>query len=306
MTSRRSSDGWYAGWRPSILRGEVFRLSLLALALLIQGGGAHPIVFTRGAVLFVRNGGDERSLGQYGTNPAWSSDGRTIAFEYGADIYVVRRDGTERHLLVRGAMHPAWASDGRIAFTSTRGGNLDVTVADADGGNARRLTHGLGVDETPSWSPDSRQIVYTSQRWCAVRTLASCSTQIFVMDADGHHKRRLTSGWFSSIRPRYSPDGRRLVWLHAYVDYYDYVLRSIPSSRYVVVVARSSGRGAHAVTSERVRAWAPTFSPNGATILFSVEERLPPWRLAVVGVRGGRLRIVSHADRDDSGADWLR
>jgi Tol biopolymer transport system component len=284
----------------------VFRLTLVALALLIQGGGAHRIVFTRGAVLFVGDGSGARSLRIYGTDPVWSSNGRMIAFEYGADIYVARGDGTGRHLLVRDAMHPAWASDGRIAYTSTRSGNLDVTVADANGRNPRRLTRGLGVDETPSWSPDGRRIVYTSQRWCSVRTLASCSTQIFVMDADGSQKRRLTSDWLSSVRPRYSADGRRLVWLNAYLDYPDYVLRSIPSSRYVVVVARASGAGAHAVTSDRVRAWAPTFSPSGTTILFSVDQRYPPWHLAVVGRSGGPIRIVTNGDRDDSGADWLR
>jgi Tol biopolymer transport system component len=284
----------------------VQRLTLLALALLVHGGSANPIVFTRGAVLFVRDGGAERSLGVYGTNPVWSPDGRTIAFEYGPDIYVVGRDGKGRHLLVRGAMQPAWARDGRIAYTSTHGANLDVTVAEADGRNPHRLTRGLGVDELPSWSPDGRRIVYTSQRWCSVRTLASCSTQIFVMDADGGHKHRLTSDWFSSVRPRYSPDGRRLVWLHAYLDYPDYVIRSIPSSRYAVVVASASGGHAHAVTSERVRAWAPTFSPAGTTVLFSVEQRYPPWHLAMVGVDGGPVRVVSHSDRDDSGADWLR
>jgi Tol biopolymer transport system component len=284
----------------------VLRLTLLALVLLAQGGSAHAIVFSQGAVLFVRDHAAERSLGVYGTNPVWSPEGRMIAFEYGSDIYVVRRDGTERHLLVRDAMHPAWAADGRIAYTSTHGGNLDVTVADSDGRNAHRLTHGLGVDELPSWSPDGRRIAYTSQRWCSVRTLASCSTQIFVMDGDGSHKRRLTSGWLSSVRPRYSPDGRRLVWLHAYLDYPDYVVRSIPSSRFVVVVARSSGRNPHAVTSERVRAWAPTFSAGSTTILFSVDRRYPPWQLAVVGLDGGKLRIISHSDRDESGADWLR
>jgi TolB protein len=284
----------------------VLRLTLLALVLLVHGGSAHPIVFTRGAVLFVRDGGRERSLGVLGTNPVWSPDGRTIAFEYGADIDVVGRDGKGRHVLVRNAMHPAWAPDGRIAYTSTRGGNLDVSVADEDGANPRRLTRGLGVDELPSWSPDGRRIAYTSQRWCSVRTLVSCSTQIFVMSADGSHKRRLTSDWFSSARPRFSPDGRRLVWLHAYLDYEDNIVRSIPSSRYVVVVARSSGRGAHAVTRGSARAWAPTFSPDGTKILFGIEQRYPPWHLAVVGANGGPPRILTHADRDDTGPDWLR
>jgi TolB protein len=133
--------------------------------------------------LFVRDDGAERSLAIYGTNPVWSPGGRRIAFEYGPDIYVVGRDGKGRQLLVRGAMHPAWAPDGRIAYTSTHGGNFDVTVADADGGNPHRLTRGLGVDELPSWSPDSRLIVHTSQRSCA-----GAHTRV-LLDADLRHER---------------------------------------------------------------------------------------------------------------------
>jgi Tol biopolymer transport system component len=278
-------------------------LALAALALSPVAAGPS-IVFTRGPVLFVRDGGGIRSLGHYGTNPVWSPDGKRVAFEYNGDVFTVGADGRGRRLLVRNALQPAWSPDGDSIAYASAGRNVDVYVADADGSNPRRLTHGRGVDGMPAWSPDGRRIAYTSQRWCAVRTLPGCSTQIFVMDRAGGRKRRLTSSWFRSIRPRFSPDGRRLVWLRAYVDYYENVIRTVPDSLYVVVVGDVDGPRRRTLTSMRERAWAATFSPDGRRVLFSVERVRPPWHLAVVAVDGGPVRVLTNGDRDDLGADW--
>jgi TolB protein len=280
-------------------------LALTALALSPVAAGPS-IVFTRGPVLFVRDGGGTRSLGHYGTNPVWSPDGRRVAFEYNGDVFTVGADGRGRRLLVRNALQPAWSPDGGSIAYASAGRNVDVYVADADGSNARRLTRGRGVDGMPAWSPDGRRIAYTSQRWCAVRTLPGCSTQIFVMDRGGGRKRRLTSSWFRSTRPRFSPDGSRLVWLRAYVDYYENVIRTVPDSLYVVVVGDVDSPRRRTLTSMRERAWAATFSPDGRRVLFSRERVRPPWHLAVVPVDGGPVRVLTHGDRDDLGADWRK
>ena len=56
---------------------------------------------------------------------------------------------------------PAWSPDGRrIAFAS----NGDIYVMDADGGNQRRLTTGGVNDGVPSWSPDGCRIAFASER----------------------------------------------------------------------------------------------------------------------------------------------
>jgi dipeptidyl aminopeptidase/acylaminoacyl peptidase len=59
---------------------------------------------------------------------------------------------------------PAWSPDGKqIAFESNLDGDLDVYVMNADGTNVRQLTHNSDLhDEGPAWSPDGMQIVYAS------------------------------------------------------------------------------------------------------------------------------------------------
>jgi TolB protein len=61
-------------------------------------------------------------------------------------------------------IQPAWSSNGRyIAFVSKRDHDWDeIYVMNADGTGQRRLTKNDTLDDSPSWSPDSQRIVYTS------------------------------------------------------------------------------------------------------------------------------------------------
>jgi Tol biopolymer transport system component len=57
---------------------------------------------------------------------------------------------------------PAWSPDGkRIAFASNRDGAYEIYVMNADGGNRRRLTRTprRKSSDSPDWSPDGRRIV---------------------------------------------------------------------------------------------------------------------------------------------------
>jgi TolB protein len=126
-----------------------------------------------------------------------------------ADLWTVDAAGDgEPHRLTDGDgddRAPVPSPDGsRILFDSTRDGNTEIYVVDADGTNARRLTDDPGEDWGASWSPDGTQIAFNSSR--------SGDFEIYVMDADGRNVRQITSGDGPSVTPTWSPDGDRIAF----------------------------------------------------------------------------------------------
>jgi Tol biopolymer transport system component len=87
-----------------------------------------------------------------------------------SDVYVMNADGSGTRRLTHNAAYdgePAWSPDGRkIAFQSKRrvGGNGEIYVMNADGSGKRNLTRNPAQDVRPSWSRDGRRIAFVSDR----------------------------------------------------------------------------------------------------------------------------------------------
>jgi Tol biopolymer transport system component/serine/threonine protein kinase len=140
------------------------------------------IVFTSsrdggGLFLMGATGESVKRLTTTGYDPAWSPDGRRIAYSTEgvfdpymrsifAELWTVEvAAGTTSRVYVGDAVQPAWSPDGsRIAYWANTGGQRDIWTIPAGGGKPAAVTNDAATDWSPIWSPDGQWLYFTSDR----------------------------------------------------------------------------------------------------------------------------------------------
>ncbi len=139
-------------------------------------------------------------------SPSWSPSGREIAFTSdrggGPQIFLMSADGSNvRRLTFDGDYNaaPAWSPRGNwIAYVCrTSKKEYKLCVITPDGQKHLQLTTGLGVDDSPSWSPDGRHLVFSST--------VDGKSQIYMINADGKDLERITFIGTHNSAPSWSP-----------------------------------------------------------------------------------------------------
>ena len=184
----------------------------------------------------------------------------------------------------------------QIAFSSTRDGNSEIYMMDADGKNQRRLTNNDFPDTNPSWSPDGKRILFVSDRNKHIAAEEGPimvdggiivgdmrkRPQIYVMDADGKNQQRLSNEFFAEWQPSWSPDGRRIVFTSSGA-------MDVAGGHWRIYVMDADGRNKQNLSNEGEDDYYPSWSPDGE-------------RIAFVSIRDGRGNLdiyVMNADGSD-------
>ena len=145
-------------------------------------------------------------------SPAISPDQSRVVYSFAEGgrqhLYSVDIEAGDQQLLTSAGINnwPCFSPDGkRIIFSSTRHGNYEICMMNADGSGIRRLTNSQMQDIRPRYSPDGKRIVFTSHR--------DGNYEIYVMKADGSGVRRLTKHPERDDYPTWHPAGDRIAFV---------------------------------------------------------------------------------------------
>lgn len=189
---------------------------------------------------------------------------------------------------------PATGLKGRIVFASDRSGDLEIWTATADGGGLRRLTKTPGSDFSPQWSPDGTKIVFESDRDHPSADPAKVTDEIYVMNADGTGQKRLTSNNVEDWGPRWSPDGKRIVFAAGAPKAGDDL---------DVFVMNADGSGRKDLTPGPGRDFTPDWSPDGKRIVFASDDD-GDYDLYVMNAEGKGVSKLFDGAADVTGPSW--
>ena len=237
--------------------------------------------------------------GHFKQRPVWSPDGKSLLFSQhiGDKIMILQWTGENEPVQrmmpkVTLPQHDAtWSADGlRLAWTKveqTPGqGNLDLWTSLADGSEPRLLAgnkDGLSHEEWASWSPDGKQLVFTST--------FEKNQELYVVDADGENRTRLTNDPAFDVHPHWSPDGKKIVFASSRWGDFELVVLNLEGSN-VTRLTTSPGLDDF-----------PVWSPDGTRIAFT-SNRDGNFEIYLINADGTDPRNLTQQPGSDNFPGW--
>jgi dipeptidyl aminopeptidase/acylaminoacyl peptidase len=217
------------------------------------------------------------------TEPAFSPDGRAIAFVRDGDVFSVRADGSGLRRLTSGPeldSAPLVAPSGKFLVYERRtaeGAPADLYSVSMLGGGSKQLTNDGDEEHEASFSPDGKAVIYVRS---VAETGGGTADDLYSMRPNGARQARLTrTARIDEFSPRYFAGG---------IVYSRGESTPGPSAYADVYTAKRNGKKVKAQIAGAGSAYVEDVTRDGHTVLFRRDQGL--W---VKRIGAGKARKIS-------------
>ena len=211
---------------------------------------------------------------------------------------------------------PAWSPDGRsIAFSSNEGGAVDIWTLDIGAPRSVRLTHNVAIDLHPTWHPNANLLVFQSQRYSTTNGHPDGSPtgwKLWTVRTDGSPPQPLISLANSPAfegaevplvsanfeTPAWSPTGRQLAFATDLDgDLELWVMRNVND------VLSGAAPDLFQLTQNSAQDRYPTWSPDEAHLAFQ-SDRTGDWDIWQIRIDASDEKQVYRSFANETSPKW--
>mgnify|MGYP001153887272 CR=1 FL=1 len=170
----------------------------------------------------------------------------------------------------------------KIAMVGTRSGRKELYICDADGKGMRQITNDRSIIVAPRWTPDGKNITYTSYKY-------RNSPCVFMTGRGQPVSKQPGLNAMGTV----SPDGKTMA-----------IILSLSGNPELWLISVRSGKPIRRLTkTQRGNEASPCWSPDGNHIAYVSDSSGRP-HVYIISKNGGRAKRISSSGTENLSPDW--
>lgn len=232
--------------------------------------------------------------------PSYSPDGKQLMYvaqsaDGSGDLFIRDLETKKDRAILHSEsaeMFPKFSPDGKSVVVQHKvGGNAEICIVSAQGGEVQNLTNNPARDIQPAWSPDGSKIAFASNREGNYDVFP-----LYLMNADGTNQHRIYASYAINGFPSWSPSGTEIVFANDKED-------NRTGNFELFLIEPETVNAEKRLTFHARYDIEPAFSPDGRRIAFASNAD-GNWEIYVVNSDGTGLLRLTRNPASEANPSW--